>query len=208
MIIRFPIPIAHNKNGTWSFDTEAGRREILYRRIGHNELDAIQICLAYVDAQNEYASTDRTGAGANVYAQRFVSAPGKKDGLYWPTGQGEEQSPLGELFAAASKQGYRAGEDRSPYHGYYYKILTKQGPGYTGRRRRLRRQWKHDRGLRTGGLSGAVPQLGRDDIYRQLRRFGIPERSWTRHCEHCRGHDVIQSRSDLEEVDVAEPAKG
>ncbi len=128
----FPIPIAHNKNGTWSFDTEAGRREILYRRIGHNELDAIQICLAYVDAQNEYASTDRTGAGANVYAQRFVSAPGKKDGLYWPTGQGEEQSPLGELFAAASRQGYRAGEDRSPYHGYYYKILTKQGPAAQG----------------------------------------------------------------------------
>ncbi|MFY9692537.1 MAG: DUF2950 domain-containing protein [Xanthobacteraceae bacterium] len=128
----FPIPIAHNKNGTWSFDTEAGRHEILYRRIGHNELDAIQTCLAYVDAQNEYASKDRTGAGANVYAQRFVSASGKKDGLYWPTVQGEEQSPLGELFAAASRQGYRAGEGRSPYHGYYYKILTKQGPAANG----------------------------------------------------------------------------
>ncbi len=128
----FPIPIARNKNGTWSFDTEAGRREILYRRIGHNELDAIQTCLAYVDAQKEYASKDRTGAGANVYAGRFVSSPGKKDGLYWPAAPGEEQSPLGELFAVASKQGYRAGEGRSPYHGYYYKILTKQGPAATG----------------------------------------------------------------------------
>ena len=128
----FPIPIARNKNGTWSFDTEAGRREILYRRIGHNELDAIQTCLAYVDAQNEYASKDRTGAGTGVYAEHFVSTPGKKDGLYWPTAQGEEESPLGELFAAASRQGYRTGEGRSPYHGYYYKILTKQGPAAAG----------------------------------------------------------------------------
>ncbi len=128
----FPIPIARNKNGTWSFDTEAGRREILYRRIGHNELDAIQTCLAYVDAQNEYASKDRTGAGTGVYAEHFVSTPGKKDGLYWPSAQGEEESPLGELFAAASRQGYRTGEGRSPYHGYYYKILTKQGPAAAG----------------------------------------------------------------------------
>jgi Protein of unknown function (DUF2950) len=128
----FPIPLARNKNGTWSFDTEAGRREILYRRIGHNELDAIQTSLAYVDAQNEYASKDRTGAGSGIYAQSFISEPGKKDGLYWPTAQGEEESPLGELFAAASQQGYRAGEGRSPYHGYYYKILTKQGPAAVG----------------------------------------------------------------------------
>ena len=128
----FPIPIVHNKNGTWSFDTEAGRREILYRRIGHNELDAIQTCLAYVDAQNEYAGKDRTGSGTGIYAQRFPSEPGKKDGLYWPTAPGEEESPLGELFAAASAQGYHAGEGRSPYHGYYYKILTKQGPAAAG----------------------------------------------------------------------------
>jgi len=128
----FPIPMVRNKTGTWSFDTDAGRREILYRRIGHNELDAIQTSLAYVDAQNDYAAKDRTGAGAGIYAQRFISTPGKKDGLYWPTEQGEEESPLGELFAAASKQGYRAGEGRSPYHGYYYKILTKQGPNAVG----------------------------------------------------------------------------
>jgi hypothetical protein len=128
----FPIPLVRNKSGMWSFDTEAGRREILYRRIGHNELDAIETSLAYVDAQNEYAEKDRTGAGAGVYAQRFVSQPGKEDGLYWPTAPGEEESPLGELFAAASRQGYRAGEGRSPYHGYYYKILTRQGPAAAG----------------------------------------------------------------------------
>ncbi|MDI3470934.1 MAG: protein of unknown function DUF882 [Pseudolabrys sp.] len=122
----FPIPLVR-KHGEWRFDTAAGRREILYRRIGRNELDAIQSCLAYVDAQNEYADKDRTGSGKGVYAQRIVSSPGKKDGLYWPDPQGNDPSPLGELFAEATKQGYRVGEGRIPYHGYYYRILTKQG---------------------------------------------------------------------------------
>ena len=126
----FPVPLVR-KAGLWSFDTEAGRREVLVRRIGRNELNAIQTSLAYVDAQNEYAAKDR-GAGVGVYAQRFVSEPDKKNGLYWPTAAGEEESPLGELFAAASKLGYRAGEGRTPYHGYYYKILTKQGPAAPG----------------------------------------------------------------------------
>jgi hypothetical protein len=121
----FPIPILR-KGDSWRFDTAAGREEILDRRIGRNELDAIQAALAYVDAQNDYADKDR-GAGVGVYAQRIVSQPGKKDGLYWPTAQGEEESPLGELVADASAQGYKVGGGRAPYHGYYYKILTKQG---------------------------------------------------------------------------------
>ena len=128
----FPIPLERVKNGLWSFDTVEGRNEILYRRIGRNELDAIQTCLAYVDAQNDYAEKDRTGAGIGVYAQRFISEPGKKDGLYWPATQGEEESPLGELFADASREGYRTGQGRSPYHGYFYKILTKQGAAAPG----------------------------------------------------------------------------
>jgi hypothetical protein len=128
----FPIPLVRNKNGTWSFDTEAGREEILVRRIGHNELDTIQTSLAYVDAQNEYAAKDRTGAGAGVYAMRFISEPGTKDGLYWPTASGEEESPLGELFATASRQGYHGGEGHAPYRGYYYKILSRQGPAAVG----------------------------------------------------------------------------
>ncbi|HEX4409678.1 MAG TPA: DUF2950 domain-containing protein [Xanthobacteraceae bacterium] len=127
----FPIPLARNKNSSWSFDSAAGREEILARRIGHNELDTIQTALAYVDAQDDYAEKDR-GAGTGVYAQRFISDEGKKDGLYWPTTVGEEESPLGELFAAATRQGYKAGEGRAPYHGYYYKILTKQGPAAPG----------------------------------------------------------------------------
>jgi hypothetical protein len=126
-----PIPIVR-KNGMWRFDTVAGRDEILARRIGRNELDAIQSCLAYVDAQNDYAAKDRTGAGTGVYAQRIVSRPGKKDGLYWQTSQGEDPSPLGELIAEATAQGYRVGAGRTPYHGYYFKILTKQGAAAPG----------------------------------------------------------------------------
>ena len=126
-----PIPIVR-KDGMWRFDTAAGLDEILFRRIGKNELDAIQACLAYVDAQNEYAEKDRTGAGINTYAQRIISQPGKKDGLFWPASQGEEESPLGELVAEATAQGYRVGGGRTPYHGYYFKILTKQGPAAPG----------------------------------------------------------------------------
>ena len=107
-------------------------RRFSARRIGKNELDAIQACLAYVDAQNEYAEKDRTGAGVKTYAQRIISQPGKKDGLYWPTSQGEEASPLGELVAQATAQGYRAGGGRAPFHGYYFKILTKQGAAAPG----------------------------------------------------------------------------
>ena len=125
----FPIPLVR-KDGTWRFDTAAGREEILYRRIGRNELSAIQACLAYVDAQQEYA--ERGIAGNGVYAQRIVSGPGKNDGLYWPAQPSEDDSPLGELAARAAAEGYRVGQQRAPYHGYYYKVLTRQGPNAAG----------------------------------------------------------------------------
>jgi Protein of unknown function (DUF2950) len=129
----FPVPIPLvRKDGMWRFDTAAGREEILFRRIGKNELDAIQASLAYVDAQNEYSENDRTGAGIKTYAQRIISQQGKKDGLYWQTSQGEEPSPLGEAVAQATSQGYRVGGGRAPFHGYYFKILTKQGPSAPG----------------------------------------------------------------------------
>ena len=126
----FPIPLV-NYNTGWEFDPAAGRREILYRRIGRNELDAIQTCLAFVDAQNEYAEKDRTGNGVGVYAQRIVSTPGKKDGLFWR--DDGDPSPLGELAAKASAEGYKTGGDQSaPYHGYYFRILTGQGSDAPG----------------------------------------------------------------------------
>jgi Protein of unknown function (DUF2950) len=125
----FPIPLIHNQAG-WEFDAAAGRREILYRRIGRNELDAIQTCLAFVDAQNEYADKDRTGDGSGVYAQHIVSSPGKKDGLFWR--DDPDQSPLGELAAQAAAEGYKVGARGAPYHGYYYRILKGQGPNASG----------------------------------------------------------------------------
>lgn len=124
----FPIPLTQNNAG-WEFDTDAGRIEILYRRIGRNELDAIQTCLAFVDAQNEYADKDR-GAGLGVYAQRIASSPGKKDGLFWRDDR--DPSPLGELAAQASAEGYRGSDRPQPYHGYYYRILTRQGDNAPG----------------------------------------------------------------------------
>jgi hypothetical protein len=124
----FPIPLINTKSG-WEFDAEAGRQEILYRRIGRNELDAIQTSLAYVDAQNEYGGKDR-GGGIGVYAQRIVSSPGKKDGLFWR--DDVDPSPLGELAARASADGYKADGKEAPYHGYYFRILKAQGSDAPG----------------------------------------------------------------------------
>lgn len=123
----FPIPLLQDRRG-WRFDTATGRQEILYRRIGRNELDAIQAALAFVDAQDEYA--DMNGG---EYAQRIVSAPGRRNGLYWTASVGEQPSPLGEAIAAATSEGYRiSGDARTPYRGYYYKVLSRQGPTAPG----------------------------------------------------------------------------
>jgi len=122
-----PIPIVR-QGGAWRFDTKAGEQEILARRIGRNELNAIEVCRAYVDAQREYASKDRNNDGLLEYAQKFTSAKGKQDGLYWPVKPGEPESPIGALVASAHAEGYK----REPYHGYYYKILKGQGKGAPG----------------------------------------------------------------------------
>ena len=120
-----PIPIV-KRNGSWVFDTRAGREEILFRRIGANELDAIQVCRGYVEAQEEYALEKHDDAEVNQYAQRIVSTPGKHDGLAWQNPDGSWGGPVGEHIAEALEQGYT---DRSqPYHGYYFKILRGQGP--------------------------------------------------------------------------------
>jgi hypothetical protein len=125
----FPIPIAKDSFGKWYFDTAAGKDEILNRRIGDNELTTIDVVRAYVEAQREYGSKDRMGDGVMQYAQKIKSSPDKHDGLYWPTAEGEEESPYGPLVADAQDQGYgrKVGTGRTPYHGYFYRILTKQG---------------------------------------------------------------------------------
>jgi hypothetical protein len=123
-----PIPLVRQGN-RWHFDTLAGEDEILKRRIGRNELDAIHVCQTIVDAEREYASHHVDADGVPVYAARFASTPGKHDGLYWPTSESEAQSPLGPLLAKAADEGYPAEGtyDLEPYHGYYYRILTRQG---------------------------------------------------------------------------------
>jgi hypothetical protein len=120
-----PIPIV-KVNGEWHFDVEQGKQEILERRIGSNELDAIEVCRGYVEAQNDYAQEDRTGSGVHHYAQKIISSPGKHDGLYWASTGGADESPIGAIVARAFAEGYTKRND--PYHGYYFRILTAQGP--------------------------------------------------------------------------------
>jgi len=130
----WPIPVVKHGN-SWQFDTEAGAQKIIDRRIGRNELNVIEVCRAYVEAQVEYASKDRLGDGIKQYAMKFDSSPGKHDGLYWEAGANEEQSPLGPLVASARAEGYATESDAArkvPYHGYYYRILTRQGANHPG----------------------------------------------------------------------------
>ncbi len=129
----FPIPLVGAGN-SWSFDTEKGRQELIDRRIGRNELSTIDVCRAIVDAQREYFDMDPDGDGVHEYAAKFRSTPGKRDGLYWKQVEGQPPSPLGELAAEASAEGYTAGkaDERRPYHGYYFRLVTGQGPDAPG----------------------------------------------------------------------------
>jgi hypothetical protein len=132
----FPIPIVR-KDGQWFFDIAAGKEEILNRRIGENELITILVCRTYVKAQREYAIKDWNGDGVLAYAQKLRSDPGKKNGLFWRAAPGEEVSPFGELVAQARMEGYKKGksifkEQPTPFHGYFFKILTRQGKNAPG----------------------------------------------------------------------------
>jgi len=122
----FPVPIV-KQAGKWRFDAKAGREEILYRRVGSNELDAIQICRGFVEAQKEYASEIHDDSGINQYAQRIISTPGKQDGLYWKNDDGSPGGPITEAVARAIEEGYSP-DQPSGYHGYYFKVLKGQGP--------------------------------------------------------------------------------
>lgn len=121
----FPVPIVET-NGKWRFATKEGLREVLYRRIGQDELDAMEVCRGYVEAQVEYASEIRDDSGLRHYAERILSTPGKKDGLAWMGADGKPEGPIAEGMARAIEEGYS--KRTEPYHGYYFKILTAQGP--------------------------------------------------------------------------------
>jgi Protein of unknown function (DUF2950) len=127
----FAFPLVKTASG-WRFDAKAGNAELLARRIGENELAVMNVLLAIVDAQREYASEDRDGDGVLEYAAKFASTPGKKDGLYWPADAKEPPSPLGNLVARAAGEGYQKKSVRQPYHGYNFRLLKAQGPHAPG----------------------------------------------------------------------------
>jgi hypothetical protein len=130
----FPVPLVKGADG-WRFDTEAGKEEVLARRIGRNELQAIATSRAYVTAQQRYAQQGHDGKPAGVHATKFRSDPGKEDGLYWPVARGQKRSPLGDAVAEAAQEGRAPSADRTqptPLHGYFFKILTAQGAAASG----------------------------------------------------------------------------
>ena len=127
----FAYPLVKSANG-WRFDTQAGNEEVAARRIGENEIAAINVMLAIVDAQRDYASADHNKDGVREYARKFASSPGKKDGLYWPTAAGEPPSPLGALVTKAAGEGYAKSDKPQPYHGYFFRPLRSQGPNAKG----------------------------------------------------------------------------
>jgi hypothetical protein len=126
-----PIPIV-KRDGKWMFDGEAGIDELIFRRVGENELGAIDVMYGYVNAQDTYASEGRDGDPAGIYALKLISDEGLHNGLYWPTEEGETPSPAGPFVASAAAEGYAAGESRTPYHGYYYRMLYAQGASANG----------------------------------------------------------------------------
>lgn len=129
----FPVPLVKDGNG-WRFDTAAGKEEVIARRVGRNELDVIRICQTYVAAQRAYAKYGHDGKPAGVYATAFRSNPGQQNGLYWPVAHGQRRSPLGDLVAEAATEGrdLTKNQEPKPFHGYYFKILTAQGPAASG----------------------------------------------------------------------------
>jgi hypothetical protein len=198
-----PIPIVQ-RGSKWYFDTKQGRKEILERRIGANELDAIAICKGFVEAQKEYASEVHDDSGINQYAQRIISTPGKRDGLYWKNEDGTGDGPISETVAKALQEGYSTDQQKpTPFHGYYFKILKGRGPSAP--------EGEVDfviHGLMIGGFAlaatpaqyevtgiktfivsyeGIVYQkdLGPDSlkVFSQMERYN-PDKTWTRTDDH------------------------
>ena len=192
-----PVPVV-KRSGKWYFDSKAGRREILYRRIGANELNAIQMCLGFVEAQREYASALRGDSKIHQYAQRLISTPGKQDGLYWENADGTPGGPITKGVAKAIEEGYSLAPG-SAYHGYYFRLLKGQGPAA-----RMGELDYMIKGIMIGGFAlVAVPaeyrlsgvktfivsndgivyqkDLGPDshNVVKQMERYN-PDKTWTR----------------------------
>jgi 23S rRNA maturation mini-RNase III len=200
----YPIPVV-KKGENWRFDTMAGIEEILNRRIGRNELNAIQVCLAYVDAQREYILKEQDKDKLLEYAQKFVSDKGQNNGLYWEAKEDEEQSPLGPLMAKAAREGYSGKVPvgkRNPYHGYYYKILKSQGKNARGGKYNYVVNGKMIGGFALVaypaeyGDSGVMTFIVNQDGVVYERNLGKKNR------EHCSSNDEIRSEQNLEESGI------
>ena len=200
----FPIPLVRESD-SWRFDTAAGAEEMVARRIGRNELVAIDVCRAYVAAQAEYSRLDRMSDGLLQYAQKFRSSPGRRDGLYWTVeaGSGELSSPLGEFVAAAGD--YLEGrEEGDPFVGYHFRHPVAAGRECSRRAIQLHHQWPDDRGICDGGVSGRIRQERHQDLRRQPTRRGVRKRPRQRHREDCGTDEGVQPRQDVEGIAVSE----
>jgi hypothetical protein len=193
----FPIPLAKGKTG-WSFDTARGEKEIFARRVGQNELDVIQVCIGYVEAQRDYLARNPDGASVPHYADRLLSSARKRDGLYWQSSPGEPESPMGPAVSGAMGEGYTLKRGaNAPYHGYHFRLLTAQGPHADGGKLDYREGGQLTRGFalvawpasyeKSGVMSFLVNQsgvvlekdLGRNtaSIASGMKRFD-PDASW------------------------------
>jgi hypothetical protein len=156
----FPVPLVKAKTG-WSFDSAAGEQEILARRVGQNELDVIQTCIGYVEAQRDYLARNPDGAPVPHYADRLLSSPGKRDGLYWPSAPGEAESPMGPAVSGAVGEGYTLKRGKNaPYHGYHFRLLTAQGPHAEGGAQDYRDNGKLTRGFALVAYPAAYGKSG------------------------------------------------
>ncbi len=194
-----PIPLVKNSSGAWYFDTEAGMKEILYRRVGTNENDAIDIMHSLVDAQREYASDPRNGEATAHYAAKFLSDDGKQNGLYWKTSDNEPPSPIGPLLVSAAGQGYNMQQgQQAPYHGYYYRILTKQGAAAKGGARDYMVNGNFTGGFAFVAYPAEYRNSGVDDFHRQPGRRCLREGSGSGYRKTCGRNDGVQSRQLLD----------
>jgi Protein of unknown function (DUF2950) len=193
----FPVPLKKNAAGQWYFDTAAGKEEILSRRIGRDEITAISVCAAVVDAQHQYFAQRHDGV--NQYTQKFISDPGQQNGLYWPEVQGQPRSPLGPLVAYATSEGYKVQADKhQPFYGYYFAMLDKQGSGAIGGAKNYVTDGKMTRGFAvvaypaqyadSGVMTFMVDQNGQllqkdlgkatDQVASAMTEFN-PDKTWT-----------------------------
>ena len=181
----FPVPVVR-KDGQWRLDPISGRLEILARRVGRNELNTMELCRGYVEAQLDYASEDHDRDGILEYAQRIASSPGKQDGLY---SDDAPQNLVTKAFAMAA-----SGGEPEPYHGYYFRVLKSQGPAATGGAVELRGEREDDWRVRAGRLAGRVWHIRRANPDHQSRGGHLRKGSWGQHRRASAPHDPVQSR--------------